>query len=201
MGAGVRRALDLQLVGAIAAPGVALAVFLLAKSFFDYWMHRAMHRVPALWEIHKYHHSAEEMNVLTAHRESVLVGPLVTLFFALPFGVLGVSPPVFWGVRLAIELHAMLIHSRLHFGFGWLDAVFISPAAHRLHHARYPQGNGANYGFIVSVWDRVFGTWQRPERVPGPIGVECDVYNRRPYWAEMAHSVRASARALRGFSS
>ena len=51
----IQQRLHLNLTGLLAQPAVQLSVFLFAKSFFDYWMHRLMHTFPVLWEIHKYH--------------------------------------------------------------------------------------------------------------------------------------------------
>ena len=86
----VRQYLGLNLLRSV--PGIIAQNLLLifVIGFFDYWMHRLMHKVPWMWEIHKYHPSATEMSVVTARRDSILVVPLATFFKAIPFAVLGI---------------------------------------------------------------------------------------------------------------
>jgi len=203
IGLGVRRVLHLDLALLPHSPLAQIALFLFAKSFADYWMHRAMHRYAPLWEIHKYHHSAAEMNIVTAHRESVLVAPFVAVWLALPLGLLGTPVRTFLIVGFLIEFHALLIHSRLAFDFGRLgERLLISPAAHRLHHALDAARHGRNFGFTLSVWDHLFGTHARATDARGiAIGVDDPVYNARSWPREMLYSLRRFAAALRSGAS
>lgn len=169
------------------APVVAafsLALFL-ADDFTRYLVHRLMHRVPALWELHKVHHSAEVMTPLTLYRvhpiESALnqlrgvlaLGVVTGLFaWAVPgrldaWSILGVDAIGFvWTVA-----GANLRHSHVWLSFGAsLERVFISPAQHQLHHARDPVLGSSNYGSILALWDWAGGSLtvaagRRPPRI------------------------------------
>ena len=196
IGNAVRVMLGLNLTGLIANPALQVATFLFFKSFCDYWMHRWMHLSPVLWEIHKYHHSADEMNVVTAHREGILVTPFVSIFAALPFGILGLPVHTFILVAVVLEFHALIIHSRLTFELGWFEWLIISPRAHRLHHALELSRGTQNYGFTTSIWDHVFGTYGRAPDVEFPVGLERDFYNTAPWHLEMAHSMAETGRAI-----
>lgn len=156
-----------------------------------------MHQFPVLWEIHKYHHSAEEMNVVTAHRESIVVAPFASLFMAIPFGILGIPAQTFFVVAIIFEFHALLVHSRLAVNFGFLERIFISPRAHRLHHARDLSLGTKNFGFFFSVWDHLFGTYERAPVEHFAIGLanQGEVYNHAPWHREMLHSLNATCRA------
>lgn len=203
IGLAIKNALDLQLAGLITNEFVQVPLVFLINAFFAYWTHRAMHAVPALWEIHKYHHSATEMNVLTAHRESILIAPFTSIAGAIPIGLLGASMETFVVIAVLTEFHALLIHSRLRFDLGWLgDRLIISSNAHRIHHALDKEHRDRNFGFTLSVWDYVFGTYARlPTRQPIAIGTEGDVYNHVGWHREMLYSVRSAirqGRRLRG---
>lgn len=189
----VNRKLNLNLTGVFADPVAQVAFWLLAKSFLDYWMHRFMHKVPMLWEIHKYHHSAAEFHVVTAHRESILVAPWSSLYFAIPLGILGTPTTVFIAVAFLVEAHALLVHSQFRFSWGRAgDWLLISPRAHRIHHSLDKRHWGRNYSFTFSFWDHLFGTYYKGE-VPAEIhvGVTNAPYNSVNWVREMAYSMKA----------
>ena len=195
----IQQRLHLNLTGLLAQPAVQFSAFLFAKSFFDYWMHRLMHTFPVLWEIHKYHHSAAEMNVVTAHRESILVAPWSSLYFAIPLGIIGTPTSTVWLVGFLIEVHAVLVHSQLIVSWGKLGEYFlISPLAHRVHHSLDEKHWGKNYGFIFSFWDHVFGTYHLDEvRKPIVIGVRDVVYNHASWPHEMLYCLHSFALQVR----
>ena len=191
----VRVYLNINVTGLVANPFLQVFLFLFLKSFSDYWMHRWMHLSPVFWEIHKYHHSAVDMNIVTAHREGILVTPFVSIFVALPLGIIGAPVQAFVAVAVLLEFHALLIHSRLPLGFGWFDWVLISPRAHRLHHALGLSKGTQNFGFTTSIWDHVFGTYAAAPDEHFPVGLEGDVYNHVSWPREMLHSMVALKRA------
>lgn len=138
-----------------------------------YVLHRLMHEVPMLWELHKVHHSARVLTPFTLYRshpvESVLyalrgvcVTALVTGGFFYVFGeravayeFLGVNALGF-GFNL---LGANLRHSHVWITYGrWVERILISPAQHQLHHSRAPEHWGSNYGSWLAVWDGLGGT-------------------------------------------
>ena len=192
----VRQYLGLNLLRSV--PGIIAQNLLLifVIGFFDYWMHRLMHKVPWMWEIHKYHHSATEMSVVTARRDSILVVPLATFFKAIPFAVLGIprAYPVFAAV---ISAHAMLIHSELDWDFGWFGRWFvISPHDHHVHHSMDEKHLDKNYAFLLPIWDQLFGTFYAERDEVVRIGLDDGYYNKHPYPAEMLWGLRSSVQRL-----
>ena len=189
----INKYLNLDVTKSFTNPIFQIVFFLVAKSFFDYWMHRFMHQSPALWEIHKYHHSATEMNVVTAHRESVLVAPWSSLYFAVPLGILGSPVTTLLLVGFFIEIHALLIHSQFKFSFGKFGEYFlISPKAHLIHHSLALEHRDVNFGFLFSFWDHIFGTYKiNSSNEPVRIGVEDEIYNNASWLKEQTHGVRS----------
>ena len=86
----VRQYLGLNLLHSVPSIFAQNLLFIFVIGFLDYWIHRLMHRVPWMWEIHKCHHSATKMSVVTARRDSILVVPVATFFKAIPFALLGI---------------------------------------------------------------------------------------------------------------
>jgi sterol desaturase/sphingolipid hydroxylase (fatty acid hydroxylase superfamily) len=138
----------------------AIPIFVLVE-FCYYWFHRASHRVRWFWSAHVPHHSGEVMNFTTAMRQSVLNAFVGIWVFYLPPVVLGVHPAVvvfMLGVDLAYQyfVHTESI-GRLP---AWYEYVFDTPSNHRVHHGRNPQYIDKNYGGVLILFDRWFGTYE-----------------------------------------
>lgn len=163
---------ELAAHAALVPLGYTLALFL-ADDASRYLVHRAMHRVPLLWELHKVHHSAEVLTPLTVYRihplESLLLtvrgavaGGVVTGVFFYLYGrglsgwsVLGVNA---FGVVFS-ALGANLRHSHVFLSFGPLiEQFWMSPAQHQIHHSLDPRHVDRNFGSFLAIWDRLGGT-------------------------------------------
>ncbi len=142
----------------------------LVNSFVFYWAHRLMHTA-SLWEIHKVHHSALEMNVITPTRNHPIDMVVMTVLYSGPVAVLGASVGAVFAYQAGNAVYQCLVHSGLHFRSRWLEALVITPNAHRLHHSNSPHHWGKNFG-IVTLWDRLFGTYLAPDEDPAAFGVE-----------------------------
>ncbi len=140
---------------------------LLAYDFCYYWVHRLGHEVNILWAAHVVHHSSEEYNLSTALRQTG-TGFLLGWIFYLPMALLGVPPLVFVIVGLVDLLYQFWVHTRLVGKLGWFDRVFCSPSNHRVHHGQNDYCLDRNYGGLLIVWDRMFGTFVE-ERAGEPI--------------------------------
>lgn len=130
-----------------------------------YATHRSLHAVPALWRIHAVHHSDPMVDVTTAIRQHPLEG-LVRYGFLFVFGLaFGVSPAGFALYRLWSAVHGQFDHANLRLP-AWLDEaicwVSASPDMHKVHHARDQRLNDTNFSSILSIWDRLFGTFTPP---------------------------------------
>ena len=150
-------------------PGSAWVWFaaLLGYDFCFYWHHRAGHRVGVLWATHVVHHQSEQYNLSTALRQPV-TGWLLGWVFYLPLALLGVPPGVLVLVALVDVLYQFWVHTEQVGRLGWYDRWFVSPSNHRVHHAVNDRYLDRNYGGVLLVWDRLFGTYQ-PERVNEPV--------------------------------
>ena len=138
------------------AIGWILAVVLF--DFFDYWLHRAGHESAVFWAAHSVHHQSQQFNFSTALRQESMVAFLGWAFY-LPMAVVGVPPEQFGLAGLIVLVYQFWIHTE-HIGkLGWFDRVFSSPSNHRVHHAVNDGYVDRNYGGMLVVWDRMFGTF------------------------------------------
>jgi sterol desaturase/sphingolipid hydroxylase (fatty acid hydroxylase superfamily) len=159
--AGLGSAYRLTFSSAVAALVVYYVVFDLAH----YWSHRLCHRVPALWELHRYHHSAPEMTVLTALRDHPMERAFTSLVIAVPAALIALPVQHFIVIHTLAKTVGLLKHSNLLSNWGWFGRyVLQSPAAHRVHHSSDPAHYNANFGSLFQFWDVVFGTAVHPER-------------------------------------
>ncbi|HWS74824.1 MAG TPA: sterol desaturase family protein, partial [Quisquiliibacterium sp.] len=137
----------------------ALPAALVFYDFCYYWHHRWMHEVSAAWAAHVVHHSSEDYNLSTALRQTG-TGDLLGWIPYLPMAIAGVPPSLFVTVALIDLLYQFWIHTGHVCRLGWFDRVFASPSNHRVHHAVNDRYLDRNYGGILILWDRLFGSFQ-----------------------------------------
>src|SRR5262249_1026220 len=144
------------------------------------------------------HHQSEDYNFAVALRQSSLTSFTAVPFY-LPLAFLGVPPLVFSSAYAIIMLYQFWIHTELVGKLGWLEAWLNTPSHHRVHHASNAQYMDRNYGAILIVWDRLFGTFA-PE-VEAPVyGTAKPLRSYNPIWAPIEPLISlaaSSARALR----
>jgi len=160
--------------------------WLLALVFYDlcyYWLHRAGHEVAVLWAAHVVHHQSQDYNLSTALRQTSS-GALLGWIFYLPMAVAGVPPLVFGVVALVDLLYQYWVHTE-HVGkLGWFDRWFCSPSNHRVHHAVNDRYLDRNYGGILIVWDRLFGSF-REEDERCVYGTRAPLESWDPLWSNL----------------
>jgi sterol desaturase/sphingolipid hydroxylase (fatty acid hydroxylase superfamily) len=137
--------------------------------FFYYWYHRFSHTTRWFWAGHSPHHSPNQLNLSAAYRLGWL-GRLTgsTLFFT-PLVLLGFTPTVVLTSLLLNLLYQFWLHADWFPRLGWLEGIFNTPSNHRVHHARNPEYLDANFGGVLVVFDRLFGTY-----IPERDDVPCD---------------------------
>ena len=156
--------LDLLIQGALL---FLTAVFL--NDFWYYWWHRMQHERPALWELHKLHHSDENLNATTIYRshflelpgQALVRGTTVGLIFDLsgaPQTLLaavaaGLLPPI-WDFFIHANVRFDALHRLLPF--------LSTPQFHWIHHSRLPQHQDKNYAIWLPLFDKIFGTYYAP---------------------------------------
>ncbi len=156
---------------------------LLLYDFCYYWLHRCGHRVNILWAAHVVHHQSEHYNLSTALRQTGS-GVLLGWLFYLPMAILGVPLKVFVVVALIDLLYQFWVHTEQIGRLGWFDRVFCSPSNHRAHHAVNDRYLDRNYGGILIVWDRLFGTFVEEDDSDRPVyGTRSPLRSWNPLWA------------------
>ena len=161
---------------------------LLALVFYDlcyYWLHRAGHEVSLFWAAHVVHHQSQQYNLSTALRQTSS-GMLFGWLFYLPMAVAGVPPTVFGIVLLIDLLYQFWVHTEQVGKLGWFDRVFCSPSNHRVHHAVNDRYLDKNYGGILVLWDRLFGSFQEEQDdEPCVYGTRGPLNSWDPLWANL----------------
>jgi sterol desaturase/sphingolipid hydroxylase (fatty acid hydroxylase superfamily) len=143
------------------------ALLFIGVEFFYYWMHRANHRIRWFWCNHAVHHAPTELNLSVSFRVGALERVTGNVLFYAPLVLLGFpTEPVFALVSLNL-LYQNWIHATWIPKLGWLEYVFNTPSAHRVHHATNLEYLDANYGGVLIIFDRLFGTY-RAERAEAP---------------------------------
>jgi alkylglycerol monooxygenase len=166
--------------------GLALwALALLGFDFCYYWSHRMGHEISILWASHAVHHQSEDYNLSTALRQTS-TGFLFTWIFYLPLFLLGMPFEVFVTVNALDLIYQFWVHTQLVNKLGWVDRVFVTPSNHRVHHAQNEIYIDRNYGGILILWDRLFGTFQEElDEEPVIFGVRKPLGNWNPFWANL----------------
>jgi sterol desaturase/sphingolipid hydroxylase (fatty acid hydroxylase superfamily) len=163
-----------------------------------YVFHRVSHRVGFMWAAHVVHHQSEEYNLSVALRQSWL-DQLVEWVFYTPLALAGFSPAMFVAVFSFNTLYAFWPHTRAIGRLGPLEWIINTPSAHRVHHAMNAPYLDKNYGGVLIIWDRLFGTFERERGAPvfgtpKPLGSASPLTaNARP-WLDLW----AAARGARG---
>lgn len=156
---------------------------LLLYDFLYYWLHRLGHEVNILWAAHVVHHQSEEYNLSTALRQTSTGGLLGWIFY-LPMALLGYPVEVFVAVALIDLLYQFWVHTEQIGKLGWFDRVFCSPSNHRAHHATNDKYLDHNYGGILILWDRLFGTFVEEDDSDRPVyGTRSPLRSWNPLWA------------------
>lgn len=181
----------------------SIALLFLSQEFCYYWHHRAAHRVRWFWASHCVHHSPSELTLASALRLG-WTGKLAggTVFFA-PLVWLGFHPLV---VAIAVALNLLYqfwLHAPWMPRLGPLEWVLNTPSHHRVHHASNEPYLDRNYGGVLIVFDRLFGTFAAErDELPPRYGLSTPLHSYNPVrialhgWSALARDL-AAARSLR----
>lgn len=142
-----------------------LAAFVL-YDFAWYVNHRMGHRVGVLWAMHHVHHSCPQYNMTVASRGFVADNSLLLhpVFYLLP--IFGLSPLHFVTVKIVTNIWGIAQHTGLVGRLGVIDRWIATPSSHRVHHGSQPQYLDKNYGEVLMIWDRIFGTYEPEVELP-----------------------------------
>lgn len=144
---------------------VSIVLAVLVADFVYYWEHRLAHEVRILWIHHAVHHSSRHMNISTGIRFGPFEGvwSLVIMFSMVLIGF--PSELIIFG-SLVVLAYQTWIHTELFEKLGPLELLLNTPSHHRVHHGCDPEYLDKNYGGILIIWDRMFGTFQEEMQTP-----------------------------------
>jgi sterol desaturase/sphingolipid hydroxylase (fatty acid hydroxylase superfamily) len=149
---------------------------------FAVWLqHLAMHRYPLLWRLHAVHHSDRDLDVTTALRFHPFELIVSTIYKSASVALLGVPVLVALAFELWLNANALFNHSNIMFpprADHLLRRFIVTPDMHLVHHSILPSDQHQNYGFALTIWDRIFGTYAAYQNQQ-PIGL-ADVQDERP---------------------
>jgi len=150
-------------------PGWAHALgAVLLLDCWTYWWHRFGHLLPMLWRFHRMHHSDPQMDVTTANRFHLVE---IGLSSGLRLAVIPLAGAHFWEVVLyETLLQAVVQFQHANIGLpGWLERalrlLIVTPGMHKVHHSRWRPETDSNFASLLSVWDRVFGSFRMRARL------------------------------------
>lgn len=142
-----------------------IVISLIVLDISMYWLHRSYHRFSWLWRFHRVHHNDHELSMSTAlrtHPIEMLINWSVRalVIFALGMPLIGVL--LYEAIIVAM---ALLIHGNMRWGRveDWLCWFMVTPKVHARHHYADAFSNPRNFGLVLTLWDRLFGTYARPE--------------------------------------
>lgn len=153
-----------------------LVVQVVAIMFFtdliQYWLHRAFHRVPALWRFHAVHHSAKSMDWIAGARMHFLEIIVLRGVTALPMFTLGFDPAAIQIYLLIVYFYSAFIHANIGWNLRAVEPLVATPRFHHWHHGEEREAIDVNFAIHFPLFDRLFGTHHMPEgRWPKAYGI------------------------------
>ena len=144
---------------------VKLLLFYIVEDFGLYWVHRLMHTKP-LWRTHKWHHYPSYMYWLAGVRTSIPHIFLFNVTFIVARPLLAGAP--YWIFQLIVFEHMLRnnwMHMNVSWSSRWLEHFVVTPRYHHVHHSSDTEHYRSNFGSLLTVWDRIFGTYTDPGKV------------------------------------
>lgn len=180
----------------------SFAILLILADFTYYWEHRCSHRIRLLWTSHAVHHSAPIMNIAVAYRFGYL-DPLISVPFHLPLVLIGYDPMAVFLAEVIVLVYQTWLHNDFIGKLGILERFLNTPSNHRVHHGSNPHYLDRNYGGILIIWDRLFGSYAAEEE-PVVYGLTAPINTVNPvkvWFSELPKLVRdlISAQSLANF--
>ncbi len=142
--------------------------FLLLFFFTDfiwYWYHRLGHEVNIIWSAHVVHHQSQDFNFTVAARITVLQALARAVFWSI-LPLIGFSPQMTVLVLLVHGAYPFFTHTQMVGKLGFLEYFLVTPSHHRVHHSSNPEYLDKNYGDVLIIWDKIFGTFAKEEEKP-----------------------------------
>lgn len=130
-----------------------------------YWYHRFGHEVNLFWSVHVVHHQSDDFNYTVSARITVFQSAARCMFWAV-LPLFGFPPAMITTLLLIHGAYPFFTHTQLIGKLGWIEYLFVTPSHHRVHHSSNPQYLDKNYGDVLIIWDKLFGTFVKEEEQP-----------------------------------
>lgn len=166
----------------------AIGHWLLAILLYDflyYWFHRISHERQFFWASHVVHHQSEDYNLSTALRQTS-TSFLTTWVFYIPCFFLGMPISMFVSIASLHLIYQFWVHTQHIPKLGVFEWFMVSPSNHRVHHAQNPDYIDKNYGGLLIIWDRLFGTFKaEDEKQEAIYGIRVPLQSWNPIWGNL----------------
>jgi sterol desaturase/sphingolipid hydroxylase (fatty acid hydroxylase superfamily) len=172
-----------------------LLLFLFTDLLY-YWYHRYGHRVNILWAAHVVHHQSEDYNYSVAVRVTTFQALFRGLFWSfLP--IIGFPAEMITLILIFHGVYPFFSHTQLIGKLGWLEYIVVTPSHHRVHHSSNPEYLDKNYGDVLIIWDKLFGTFQEEKEKPvygltKPLNSHSFLWQHFHFFLEMFMAFRGS---------
>ena len=158
------------LLQGITSPALKVVLSVVSIDLLLYLWHKACHRYDGLWMFHKVHHNDPYLNVSTGFRVHIIELFMTYILKLALIVLMGIDELIVLINEVMTTVFIMFHHTNSIFkGEKWLSYIFTTPSLHRTHHSVERSEHDSNYGAILSVWDRLFGTLLEVE--PKKIGI------------------------------
>ena len=170
-----------------------------AIEFVYYWQHRFLHTIRWFWATHSVHHSPNEFTFPVALRLGWTGGITGTWLFLIPLAFAGV-PPLMIGLLYFLNLqYQFFLHTELFGKLGPIEWIFNTPSHHRVHHGSNPEYLDKNFGGVLIIFDRMFGTFaEERDQVQIQYGLTDPITTKNPFviafreWGRIFQDVRTA---------
>ena len=183
----------------IALDAAGVAALFVALEFQYYWFHRLSHKVRWLWATHSVHHSSETIVLSSAIRLGWTGALSGAWLFWLPLVIVGFHPAAVFAMLAANLLYQFFLHTTAVPKLGVLEKILNTPANHRVHHSCEERHLDRNFGGVLIVFDRMFGTHCEEDALPLRYGIAGLAPTSNPVrialgeWIAMARDFRGAA--------
>lgn len=166
---------------------VQFLAILVLSDITQYWVHRAFHKIPALWRFHSIHHSAETMDWLAGSRLHLVDAIATRALSYVPIYVCGFSDGAMFAYVAWVVIQATFIHANVRWEFRGLRWILATPAFHHWHHAAEAEAVDKNFAVHLPVLDWLFGSYYLPDRWPESYGLAGGAKVAGGYWSQFFH--------------
>ncbi|WP_348824329.1 sterol desaturase family protein [Flavobacterium aestuarii] len=178
----------------IESTAVTWVLLFFATDLLWYWYHRFGHTVNLFWASHIVHHQSDDFNYTAAARITVFQAIARGLFWCV-LPIIGFKPEMITILLLIHGTYPFFTHTQLVGKLGWLEYIIVTPSHHRVHHSSNPEYLDKNYGDMLIIWDKIFGTFIEETTEPKfgltkPLGSYSFLWQHFHYVLELAVAFR-----------